>query len=499
MAKIAIAGWQHETNTFSTIKADYDAFERADEWPALSSGCQMFETVGGVHLPVTGAIEYLAQNNHQLVPLLWCSATPSAHVTEEAFECIMAMLLAELEKQLPVDGVYLDLHGAMVTEHLQDGEGEMLQRIREQVGPSVPIVASLDLHANVSRKMFEIADVLDVFRTYPHIDMGETGERTAKHLIRILETGVLPAKAFHQLDFIIPLNWGNTLIEPAKSLYALIPELLSDSVTALSFACGFHLSDISDVGPSVIAYAEQQHAADVAASSLLNAIRSRQAEFHGTIRLARDAVIEAIRLNANAQQPVVLADTQDNPGGGGTGDTTGILQELIAAGAKNALVGLINDKETVLLAHRAGVGAEIHIELGGKSALPGHQPFATKARVVQLGDGLFTATGPMYLGARMEVGLTALLDIQGVEVLLSSVAIQTADQAAFRHLGIKLEAKNIIVLKSSVHFRNDFTALANTIMIVASPGPVYADPRVLQYQNIRSGIRVSPDTIRYTS
>ncbi len=493
MAKIAVGGWQHETNTFGPIKADYHAFERADEWPPLSRGDAMFGTVRGVHLPINGAIDALTEQGHRLVPLLWCSATPCAHVTENAFDRIMSMLLEELYAALPVDGVYLDLHGAMVCEHLQDGEGEILRHVREVVELDVPIAVSLDLHANVTQQMVDHASVLDVFRTYPHIDMGETGTRTACHLDSILQSGKTWAKAFRQTDFLIPLNWGCTLIEPAKSLYDYLPNLIDNQTPCMAFACGFHLSDIFDVGPSIVAYGNTQEAADQAADALLHEINSKESLFRGKIWNSNEAVNEAQNIVAHKSGPVVLADTQDNPGGGGTGDTTGLLQSLLKMNTKNALFGALNDAHTAARAHENGVGKHIDVQLGEHTGLAGHQPLHVKATVLALSDGSFTATGPMYKGARMTLGPCALLQIDDIQVLISSNPVQTADQSVFRHIGVDPGSKSIVALKSSVHFRNDFEVMASAVLVVAAPGIVYADPSVLDYKNIRPGLRVKPN------
>ena len=266
MARIAVGGWQHETNTFATIQAGFAEFERADEWPPLSSGDDMLAQTDGVHLPIAGALAYLRERNHDIVPLLWCSATPSAHVTEDAYERIAAMMLEQITAALPLDGLYLDLHGAMVSEHFEDGEGELLRRIRELVGPSLPITVSLDLHANVTPEMVQHADVLDIFRTYPHIDMGETGARAAEALDGIIATGVKPCKAFRQTSFLIALNWGCTLTEPCRSIYQKVPELVQGEVRYAAFASGFHLSDIRHVGPAAVAYADSQAGAQAAVS-----------------------------------------------------------------------------------------------------------------------------------------------------------------------------------------------------------------------------------------
>lgn len=492
MARIAVGGWQHETNTFAPLKADFAAFEEPGGWPGLSRGREMFDAVEGVHLPITGAMQTLDRHGHELVPLLWCAATPCAHVTEDAFERISEMLLSDLERALPVDGVYLDLHGAMVCEHFEDGEGEFLRRVRELVGNDLPVAVSLDLHANLTEAMVRHASVIDVFRTYPHVDMGETGARTAAHLHHLIESGERWASALRRTDFVIPLNWGCTLVDPAKTLYAWLPGLVTEPVTAASLACGFHLADIAEMGPGIVTYAREQAAADAAADALLGMVSDAEASFAGGILGPDEAVAAALARLPRATGPVVLADTQDNPGGGGTGDTTGMLRALVQGGATGSVLGLLCDKQAAAAAHAAGVGAELSLELGGKSAAADQQPYAARYNVLALGDGRFTATGPMWLGSRVRLGPMALLEVSGVRVLVTSKAMQAADQAMFRHLGVEPGEESIMVLKSSVHFRNDFQDIADTILVVAAPGPVYADPGRLEFHNLRPGIRLVP-------
>ena len=492
MARIAVGGWQHETNTFAPVKADFAAFEETGGWPGLSRGGELFDAVEGVHLPITGAMETLDRRGHELVPLLWCSATPSAHVTEDAFERIAQMLLSDLEHALPVDGVYLDLHGAMVCEHFEDGEGEFLKRLRALVGDDLPVAVSLDLHANVTEDMVRYATVLDIFRAYPHVDMGETGARTAEHLHRLIETGERWASAFRRTDFVIPLNWGCTLVDPAKSLYERVPDLIADQVTAVSLACGFHLADIAEMGPGMVAYALDQGAADNAADALLELVNESEAAFAGRIWDPGEAVAEAISRAAGAGAPVIIADTQDNPGGGGTGDSTGLLRALVEGQATGAVLGVLCDGQAAAAAHAAGVGAQLSLDLGGKSGADGQQPYAAHYQVLALGDGRFTATGPMWLGSRMRLGPMALLEVSGVRVLVGSKAEQAADQSMFRHLGVEPAEQSIMALKSSVHFRNDFQDIADSILVVAAPGPVYADPGRLDFRNMRAGVRLVP-------
>ncbi len=492
MARIAVAGWQHETNTFAPLQADFAAFERADEWPAMCRGAELLTRVAGVHLPVSGALEALRAAGHEPVPLLWCGATPSAHVTEDAFERISAALEQALAAALPVDGIYLDLHGAMVAAHLEDGDGEILRRVRRIVGADVPVVASLDLHANVTAAMVHYADALDAYRTYPHVDMAATGARAVGHLETMLRHRTRWHKALRKTDFLIPINWGCTLVEPARSLYAHLARLIGGDVMAASFACGFPLADIAETGPAVMVYGRTRRAAECAADELLAAVAEREGDFHGRLYTAGEAVAEAEHLLGSASGPVILADTQDNPGGGGAGDTTGLLRALVGAGVEEAVVGVINDAEAARAAHSAGVGSVLEMGVGEKVTPGGPGPLYRRWEVLRLASGTFTATGPMYRGARMELGPMAVLGTGLLRVVVASKPVQTADRSIFHHVGIEPAAQRILALKSSVHFRADFQALATAILVVAAPGPVTADPRALPFRKLRPGLRLGP-------
>ncbi len=511
MAKVAVGGFQHETNVFAPYKADFKAFEGRDEWPPLSLGERMLDNVLGVHLPVSGAIARLKALGHEIAPLLWCSATPCAQVRESAFERIAAMLLEALREALPVDGVLLDLHGAMVCEHAPDGDGELLRRVRAVVGESVPVVASLDLHANISAQMMAQASALEIYRTYPHVDMGDTGARAADHLDVLIShnRSRFPGAAMRRPDFMIPLNWGCTLMDPARSIYHLLAEQVGGEVAGLSLACGFPHSDVVEAGPAVVAYGFDGTAVNAAADNLLAALESREAEFCGRLYGVEEGVREAFRLagdtgnmgnmgnTGNVCGPVLIADTQDNPGGGGPGDTTEILRALVAQRGGRVpvpvLVGIISDPQAAERAHAAGAGAEISLGLGGKSGFPGSYPFDARFRVRNLSDGCFQATGPMLAGANMDLGPTALLEVVeadgvqvgGVQVVVGSKPVQTMDQSMFRHLGVDPATLKIIALKSSVHFRNDFQEMASAILVVTAPGPVAADLAELPFQTPR--------------
>ncbi len=482
MARIALGGWQHETNTFAPLRAGYADFLAADEWPGLCAGEDMVTAVESVHIPIAGALAVVRDAGHTVLPLLWASATPSSFVTDNAFERIAADLLDRIDAALPLDGVYLDLHGAMVSESFEDGEGEILRRVRDHVGPGVPVAVSLDMHANLTDAMVTHSDVIELFRTYPHLDMGEAGARAARLLLQMLD-GARWCKAYRKPGYLIPLTAGCTSIPgAAHDVYAALPNHISSAVPAVGVAVGFHLSDIADVGPGVVAYAEEQMQADSAVDALCELMLSRRADFAANVLPVDIAVQEAMALAGGETGPVVLADTQDNPGGGGTGDTVGLLRALIDTGATGALFGSVCDPAVAAQAHAAGEGATIRVALGGKR-MPDQSPLVAEAVVRRLGGGEVIGTGPMYKDARIQLGDAALLDIDGVAVVVSSVNVALIDQALFRHFGVEPSEQRILGVKSSVHFRNDFEAIAERVIVVAAPGAVVADPAALSYQN----------------
>lgn len=505
MARIAVGGFQHETNTFAPQRATFEDFARADAWPGLVEGPALAGAVKGVNIPIAGAVEALAAAGHEIVPLLWCSAPPSAHVTEDAFERIAGRMLALLREAGPVEAIYLDLHGAMVCEHHQDGEGELLRRIRDIVGPALPIVASLDYHANLTPEMVEHATAVVGYRTYPHVDMAATGARAATLLDRLLRERRPLFKAYRQFDFLIPIVWQCTMLEPARGLFELLEEIEAGGrgragarhnydVLSLTLTPGFPPADIAQCGPALVAYGRDQAAADAAADALAAALRAKEAEFAGEILTPDEAVTRALAIARSATRPVVLADVQDNPGAGGTSDTVGLLAALMRHGASGAAIGLLVDPQTARAAHEAGEGAVLERGIGAAVGVGGEKPVMARWRVARLADGNFTGTGPFYGGARMHLGPMALLtdEASGVSAVIACRRVQAADQEMFRHVGLEPAKLPILGLKSSVHFRADFQPIAETVLVVRSPGAHVSDPVELPFRNLRPGMRLRP-------
>jgi microcystin degradation protein MlrC len=493
MPRIAVGGFLHETNTFAPTRAAYADFVHGGGWPAMTTGADLLKVMRNINVGLAGFIGDAEAQGWELVPTLFAAASPCAHVTRDAYERIAKAIVDGIANAGPLDAVYLDLHGAMVSEHFDDGEGEILRRVRQVIGDKLPIVVSLDLHANVTPGMVHHADALIAYRTYPHVDMADTGRAAARHLALLLHDGRRLEKAFRQLPFLIPISWQCTTDFPTKGIYEKLAAMESATVPTLSFCPGFPAADFADCGPSVFAYGTTKADAQAAVDRLAAIVEGHERDFEGRIYTPDEGVQLAMQLSKSARKPIIIADTQDNPGAGGDSDTTGMLQALVRNKATRAAIGAIYDPASAKVAHQAGIGASIKLSLGGKSGIPGDAPFEATFTVEKLSDGKFVAPGPYFGGRDMDMGPSACLRIDGVNVVVSSHKAQLADQAMFRYVGVEPTEQAILVNKSSVHFRADFEPIAEKLLICAAPGAMPADPASLPWTRLRPGVRLKPN------
>lgn len=490
MARIAIGGFQHETNCFIDSKTDFSYFAAHRDRPPLVYGADVIKWLTGNSFAIAGFMQDMS-SRHELVPLLWTSGGAGGMVTRDAFERIAASLVGRLSEAMPVDAVYLDLHGAMVTEDFEDGEGEVLRRVRAAVDADVPVVISLDYHANVTPQMVELSDALIAYRTYPHVDRIETGQHAAKAMEVLLQRGRPAGRALRKAPFLIPLNGQCTLVDPSRRVVARSRVVDGDLVN-LSYLAGFPPSDLQWCGPAVIAHAWTQEAADRAADDMMREIVAQEADFAETMVSPQEGVARAITVSRTATRPVVIADTQDNPGCGGTADATGLLKALVAADAQGAVLGFLCDAEAARAAHAAGEAAHVTLALGGRSGPEGVTPFEATFRVARLGNGQFKSDGAVSGGRRIDVGPMALLTVGGVSIAVTSKRLQAYDQAPFRHLGVEPARQKILALKSTCHYRAEFEPLAQEVIVVLAPGYYLADPARYPYRRLRAGVRLRP-------
>lgn len=487
---ILIAGFQHETNTFAPTKADYEKFVHGGGYPPLSRGREL-DAIKVMNIPLGGFMKQAEEYGYDLIPVLWAGAAPSAHVTEDAYERICSEIIVAVKNNLSVlQGVYLDLHGAMVCEHLDDGEGELLARVRALIGNDMPLVASLDLHANVTDLMLESASVLVTYRTYPHVDMADSGLRSAIEMHALLN-GEKRYLSYKHWPFLTSINAQCTFIDPAKSTIEFM-EQLEKNVASMSLTTGFPASDFEGCGGTVWGYAVDQASADIAVNRLYQKILEDEALWDVAFLSPEEAVAKAIELSKDATKPVVIADTQDNPGAGGDSNTMGLIKALLAAKATNAAVGLITDPESVAIAIAAGLGNDVELALGGCASVAEDSPLVAIFKVENISDGCCQYDGPMMNGVKVSVGPTVCLAIDGLKIVVCSDKAQMLDRNLFKQAGVIPEDMGIVVVKSSVHFRADFQPIAQEVLIAKSPGPLTVDPADIPWKHLKKGIRLKP-------
>ena len=490
MPRIAVAGFQHETNIFVDQPTTLAEFTRADSWPALLRGPEVLSDTRGLNLPIAGAIAALETwPAVEILPLLWCAAEPSGPVTREAFDTITNEILDGLNSAGPIDALYLDLHGAMVIEDHPDGESLLLNRIRGRMGPDLPIAVSLDNHANIGAQTHDLADLITLYRSYPHLDMAETGARAIALLRQHLTKGKL-AKAFRPLPYLIPLPAQHSETPPLTEIYDHITT--TPKGTSLDLAVGFTAADSPCVGPSVVAYAATQPQAEALADHLVSEMNWIEPDLITPLLTPAQAVTKADASSGRS----VIADVQDNPGAGASSDTTGLLKALAATSGKPALLGLMADPTVAQMAIQAGLGAEISHPLGGNSGWPGDTPYTGAYRVTAIGPGHCTYTGEMYGGGTAILGHTAALDVLSSErpltVVVTQERSQCLDRALFEHLGLDLSAFGILVVKSTLHYRADFDPLADQTLACAAPGAFPCELSKVPYKNLRPNLRLGP-------
>lgn len=483
MTRIAVAGFQHETNTFSPIPTNLEMFESRGAWPELTRGDTIKSRFANLNIPISG---FLGACSHETIPIVWAGAEPGGYVETEAFEAIANEIVTGITNSR-ADAVYLDLHGAMVTRNHFDGEAEILRRIRNATGPELPIAVSLDLHGNLSREFFELATVVTVYRTYPHLDMAETGARAATLLEMALNKPI--AKAFRRGAYLIPITAQGTEFSPAREIYEKIRNFDNSGTVSVDLAMAFPPADVPELGPAVFAYANTQELADNAANAVLEYLHEAESVFDDRILPADAAVKSAISM----QGPVVIADVQDNPGAGGTGETTGLIQALIDADAPDAIISMLHDPDVATIAHIAGEGQELSVRLGGRYKNYS-KPLDVTCLVEKLSDGKFKFTGPMFGGSDADMGPVARLRIKdtGIRVVVGSNRAQNADQEMFRVVNLEPKDHQVICVKSAMHFMADYKQITNNILFAESPGANPCNLAKIPYQNLNPGIRLEP-------
>lgn len=476
----------HETNSFATTPTTLEEFRLGSRAPDFGGGETILHQFRGTRTIHGGYIDSAARHGLTLEPLIWTFATPGGNVPQRDYLFLKDLLLERLKAAVPCDGVLLDLHGAMVTDEVEDAEGDMIAAVRAIVGET-PIVMTLDLHANVTAQMAEHADAIIGFDEYPHSDMYERGVEAADLMAAILRRAVRPTLAYHQLPLLTMPPRQCTLREPMLALLARAHALEQEpGVLNVTLAMGFPFSDIQDAGVAVLVTTNDDvELARSKAAEMAAAIWERRAEFAVTLTPVPEAIAYA---TTQAQGLVVLADGSDNPGGGGPCDGTVILRHLIEANVSDAVVAVIADPTAVAQAMEAGVGNTVTLELGGKTDDRHGAPLPLTAHVKLLSDGRFIMRGPMGGGGRADMGRTAVLIAGGIEIVVTERRLQPYDTELLRSVGIEPTRRRLIALKSAVHFRSTYQEIAERIFDADTPGIHRPDFANCPYRRVRRPI-----------
>lgn len=478
--RIAIGGILHESNTFATTPTDLAAFAARHD-----SGARVLENWSTTHHEVAGFIQGAETFGYQLYPTMVAAATPAGPVTAEAFETLTAELLDALRQAPPLDGMLLAVHGAMVSEEFPDGDGEIIRRVREVLGPDLPLMVTLDFHANISPLMIEHATATIVYKSNPHLDQRQRGLQAAELMAATVRGEVKPVQALARPPMIWNILHQHTRAEPLRSIMEDAASLEGQKgVLAASVAAGYPYADVHEMSPAVVVVADGdlERAQKEAARLALRLWKCReQIEIH--LPDPAEAVTRAIQSH---RLPVVIVEMGDNIGGGSPGDSTAILAELVRQEAPKA-VSVIYDPEAAQACAQAGIGAEVSLSVGGKTDALHGAPVAITGRVRTLNDGRFEETEARHGGATVwNQGLTAVVELPG-ETLVVLNSERTAPMSIHQltSLGIRPERQRILVVKAAIAYRAAYEPIAGEIIEADTPGITAVNPLRFEYHHVR--------------
>jgi microcystin degradation protein MlrC len=474
----------HETNTFSHLRTDLDAFRRGSFLVGDAVAAARRGTRGALGATFEAAAKYGWSLRHPVA----ASANPSGLVTDEAFETLASLLLAEANG---IDGALLHLHGAMVTESHEDGEGELLRRLRARIGPDVPMIVTLDLHGNITKLMADSANALIAVRTYPHIDYYERAWQGADLLQRAMAGEIHPRTVIAKRPMLRGLDGGRTQTGPMRELIDAGEAIEREGrALVVSVCAGFTAADIHDIGPSVTVTTDGQTPDAIAIAETLMQRAWETRDFVSVKhRSIADAIAHARATQDEPGKPLVMADVTDNPGSGHYGDTTDLLRAMVEADLRRAAFHAIYDPQAVQDAMRLGVGQTGQLTFGGRhDAAAGGGPLTLTGRVVAITDGRFQCFGPMAGGVWRDYGPSLLFRVGDIDIVMITNNGQATDLAQLTSLGVDPTRKATIAVKSAHHFRAAFTPIAREIITVNGGGLGAAIQRSGGYRRVRRPI-----------
>ena len=493
MIRIAFGGYEHETNTFSTIAVTADTISQVKR-----TGEDLIARNRGVHCTAGGFIDECIERGIELLPAVRAEVGPCGITRQAAFEALRDEIVEKLwvlHRETPLDAIALNIHGAGVAEGYPDLETALLQALRQRFGKEMLIGMVLDLHGNITPEMLELSDTTVGFKTYPHVDTYES----ARLLIRLLHEQITSKRRLHQALVQLPWHiapaYGVTLSGPAHDVMMYDQKLVEDNpeLCDITFFHGFPYSDVAFSGASVTAVAETAESAQRFAKQAAEYAWSRRHDFIIPVNSAE----KAMDLAETAEWPVVINEGSDNPGGGAPGDGTHLLRELLKRNLPNTVYGHIYDPEVVRQAAAAGVGSCVDCLLGAKQDNRHGEPVALKGAYVKtISDGTFIKKNPMGAGGIARLGTTVLLQVGNVKIIVTEKRAQNLDDGPFQLVGIDWREMRILALKSAQHFKGWWTGRAKTIIPCDSPGIQSADLQSFEYRHLNTTYFPFEDTQR---
>lgn len=482
-----IALVRHETNTFSPVSTHFEDFRRgaSDSGPVF--GQQALEVTKKTSSAAAAFIEHAEASGIETRFAIAANASPSGVVTKAAFERIVESVLEAIDEDTAL--VMLDLHGAMVAEGIPDAEGVLAEKIRLKVGPTVPIIGAFDFHSHITPRIVESFDVLTGYRTYPHIDVYETGQRAVQALKHIQNEQIESTLIWTRLPMLTHMLKQSPDLFPMKNIMDAVKEAEGKSgiISATVFG-GFPLADIPEVGFSFVFVVDKKRIDEATAvmDELAALAWSLRQDFVLDIETIADSLARA---KASSAKPVLLVDHGDNCGAGGPTDNMHVLKQLIANGFKNVLAGSFADPEAVQYLKQFAVGDVVEVQLGGKVKTPAMEvdteSLTTKATIRQFTTGQYTVTGPMFTGMALTLGDTVVLELDNnICVIVSTYPQEPYDIGVLTHTGLKLSDFDYVLIKSRQHFRAAFAKEVGEIILVAGPGVCSSNYALFSYLEI---------------
>lgn len=457
--KVAVGGFYHETNTraqsFTGLK-EFDAYQYV-------KGNALVEALSGTNSEIGGMIDGILTHGGIPIPLLFASAVPSGMITKACFDTLCSEFLSMLMDAETVDAVLLSLHGAAMVETMSDPDCSFVSAVRQAIGPDIPIGVTLDYHANVSERLFSLADFVSIYRTYPHTDMAERGREVS----RVILSGTKPkGRAYRKIPVItVPLVQATADAPMVDIMSNLDKSVSSDEIISASIAMGFAYADSPNLGATILAYAETQSAADSLSDNLAFQIWERRSEFSPALTNLTD-LGDALK-SANSR-PVIIVDPADNIGGGSAGDGTAILEVLLASKMQGTIV--ITDPDVAARANQGCVEDPFSDAVGGKTDRLHGSPVSITGKIKWLGDAKFTNTGSYMTGFVTSMGLTAVIDVDGLNIVVTSYRTMPFDVGILTAVDIDPNDQHVIVVKSAIAWQAAFGPIAGSTVLVDTPG-----------------------------